>query len=328
MKLVYVYRSARSGGHSIEAVFKTVAVELRKSGITVIDYELGSRWRLLRDFLALKKLSADIYHVTGDVNYWIALLPRRRSVLTIHDIGHYLFGISGWRKTLYKWLWLIIPIRLAGRVTVVSDKTREDLLTYLGIPSARADVVEDCYSPVFSPKLKPFEKDFPRILQVGTGKNKNVLRLIQALEGINCTLVLIGKANAEIIALLKDVRIPYESHVDICQDQMVEQYARADLVGFVSTSEGFGMPIIEAQAMGKPLITANVPPMSTVAGPGACLADPLSVPAIRAGIFKLIQDDDFRSQTIASGLRNARRYSSCIVASRYLDIYERLLQPA
>jgi glycosyltransferase involved in cell wall biosynthesis len=326
MKLVYVYRSARPGGFSIEAVFKTVAVELRKSGITVIDYELRGDWRLLLDVVQLRRLGADIYHVTGDVNYLVALLPWSRSVLTVHDIGHYLYGLSGWRKNLYRWLWLIIPIRLASRVTVVSEKTRDDLVTYLGTQSAKIEVVADCYSPAYFPRLKPFDSVFPRILQVGTGKNKNAMRLIQALVGINCTLVVIGKANAELIASLKDAGIPYENHVDLSQDQMVDQYAQADLVSFVSTSEGFGMPIIEAQAMGKPLITAAVPPMSSVAGPGACLVDPLSIADIRAGIVKLIQDDDFRAHVVASGLRNVRQYSAGTVASRYLEIYQRMLQ--
>lgn len=327
MKVVHIHRPARSGGYSIETIFKTIAVEMRNLGISVTDYELRTSLRLPEDFVNLRRLDADIYHVTGDVNYWIAMLPKGKTVLTIHDVGHYLFGLAGWRKALYRWFWLTMPIRLASRVTVVSDATKRDLKTYLGVALESTDVVENCYSSAFFPRIKQFNKKCPRILQIGTGKNKNVLRLIQALEGITCGLVLIGRMNADILASLHSVGIPYENYVDISQDEMAEQYALADLVSFVSTSEGFGMPIIEAQVMSKALITANLPPMSMVAGPEACLVDPLSVDSIRTGIVNLIEDEAYRARTIAFGLRNVDRFSVSKVANRYLEIYRSLVPP-
>lgn len=328
MKVVHIHRSTRSGGYSIEAIFGTVADELRKLGISVLEYELGSGWRMVKDIVPLWRLKADVYHVTGDVNYWIALLPKSKSVLTMHDIGHYLFGLTGWRKVAYKWLWLVLPMRLASLTTVVSDATRRSLITHLHIAPDGVKVIENCYSANFSLRSKEFNKECPRILQIGTGTNKNVLRLIQALEGVNCTLDLIGRLNSDIVSALQTGCIPYENHFDISSAELIEHYATADLVSFVSTSEGFGMPIIEAQAMGKPLITANLPPMCVVAGPEACLADPLDIVSIRAGIDKLIHDDAFRARIVESGLKNVIRYSASTVATRYLEVYQQLLQPA
>lgn len=328
MKVVHIHRPARSGGYSIETVFKTIAVELRTQGISVLDYELGNRWQFLTDVIRLWRLNADVYHVTGDVNYWILLLPTGKTVLTVHDIGHYLFGLAGWRKSLYKCFWLILPVRKASQITIVSDATRRDLSTYLHISSEAMSLIDNCFCTDFPIVSSHFKMKCPRILQIGTGRNKNIVRLIQALAGISCTLVLIGKINSDIATALQVARISHENFVDISRTELLDQYVLADLVSFVSTSEGFGMPIIEAQAMGKPLITANLPPMSIVAGPEACLVDPHNIALIRAGIEQIIHDDAFRERIVQAGLINVMRYSARVVAAKYLQVYQRLYLPS
>ena len=84
VKVVLIYRPRRLGGHSIEELFRTVMKELRKH-VEVLEYETGSRWCVLLDAWKLRRLQADIYHVTGDINYLVLLLPWRKVVLTIHD---------------------------------------------------------------------------------------------------------------------------------------------------------------------------------------------------------------------------------------------------
>ncbi len=67
-------------------------------------------------------------------------------------------------------------------------------------------------------------------------------------------------------------------------DEVVDQYHKCDLVSFVSTYEGFGMPIVEANAIGRPVFTATVASMPEVAADAACLVDPFDVQAIRNGV--------------------------------------------
>lgn len=321
MKIVYIHRQPRPGAFSIENLFHTIAETLRQSGETIIEYEMGPRSQLLSDILALRNLHADIYHVTGDVNYLVPLLPRRKTVLTVHDIGHYLFGLKRWRRKIYKWIWLAVPIRLAKRVTAVSAATRDHIVEHLNFAREKIAVVENCYHPMYRPVPKAFNSGCPRILQVGTKPYKNVPRLIRALQGIPCTLILVGVLDAEIRAALQETEVSYENYVGLSQEALLQHYIAADLVAFVSIGEGFGVPILEAQAMARPLITANVPPMSVAAGPGACLADPLDVGSIRAGICRLIEDSVYRQQVTADGLENVSRYSPAMVAERYLKIY-------
>jgi len=326
MKIVYIYRQPRSGAFSIENLFHTVAEELRSQGERVINYELGPRSQLLSDILALWKLKADVYHVTGDVNYLVLLLPWRKAVLTVHDIGHYLFGLQGWRRQVYKWIWLILPMRIAQRVTAVSAATRDHIVEYLDIPADRITVVDNCYHPMYRPIPKVFNAICPRILQVGTKPYKNVPRLVRALQGISCQLVLIGELDTEITTALAETGVAYENHIGISQDALFQHYVEADMVAFVSIGEGFGVPIIEAQAMARPLITANIPPMSVAAGPGACLANPLDVASIRAGILRLIGDETYRQRVVADGLKNVARYSPATIAQAYLQLYREIAE--
>ena len=82
------------------------------------------------------------------------------------------------------------------------------------------------------------------------------------------------------------------------------------------------MPIIEAQASGRPLITADIPPMSEVAGEGACKVSPLDIEQIRAGILKIIGDDEYRAQIVKAGISNAARFSPQTISALYFTIYK------
>lgn len=325
MKIVLIYRQPRPGAFSIENLFHTIAATLRAQGEIVIEYEMGPRSHLLADIRALRKLRADVYHITGDIHYAALLLPKEKAVLTIHDIGLYLFALRGWRRWLYKWLWLVLPARRVARVTAVSEATRQQLIDYLGMAEGRINVIDNCYASIFKQVGKRFDDRCPRILQVGTKSYKNVPRLIEALDGLPCHLVLVGALDDEILAALNRTAVSYENLVSLSQDDLLKQYQQADLVAFVSIGEGFGVPIIEAQAMGKPLITSNVEPMSSVAGDGACRVDPLSVPSIREGITKLLQEESYRQAVAAAGLRNAARYSPETISAEYGQLYREVV---
>lgn len=322
-RVVLIYRKRREGAYSIEQLFRTIAGELRKH-IEVIEYETGTFWDIPRDVWRLRKMRADIYHLTGDINYLALFLPHRKIVLTVHDIGHYLFGLRGFKRWIYKSLWLSWPIRIVRAVTTVSKETHDNVRRHLSIWGAQIETIENCHGVLFRPTLRPFDATCPVILQVGTKPYKNVPRLIEALRGIKCQLVLIGQLDATITQKLSECGVDYVNRVNLTHDDICQQYVDCDIVSFVSLGEGFGVPIIEAQASGRPLITANVSPMREVAGEDACLVDPLDVSQIREGILRIIADSDYRDQLMARGLRNAARYSPATICGQYLDLYRRI----
>ncbi len=112
--------------------------------------------------------------------------------------------------------------------------------------------------------------------------------------------------------------------MDLSDQELVAAYENADVVVFASVAEGFGLPIIEAQAVGRPVVTSNLSPMKEVAGGAACLVDPHKVDDIRAGMQRVIADAEYRHRLIQSGYENAARYSAAGVAAQYARLYERV----
>ena len=147
---------------------------------------------------------------------------------------------------------------------------------------------------------------------------------MEALKGLRCTLVLLGRLDEEIQKKLASCGTSYVNHVDLTEDEVRREYVNCDIVSFVSLGEGFGLPIIEGQATGRPVITADLSPMRDVAGDGACLVDPLDVDQIREGFNKIISDAAYRRQLVERGQRNVIRYSPATISGRYLDLYRRM----
>ena len=177
--------------------------------------------------------------------------------------------------------------------------------------------------------FKKYEKIFnaatPRILHIGTAPNKNLERVVPALNGINCNLVIIGKINQNIVSLLEQNKVNYELFDRrLTENEVVEEYNKCDILTFVSTLEGFGMPIVEANTVGRVVITGNVTSMPEIAGDAACLVDPFDVEAISKGFKKIIADKGYRERLIENGFKNAQRFSLKTLADEYASIYRSL----
>mgnify|MGYP003133879287 FL=1 len=326
LKVVYVNRKRHPQAFSLEELFHAIATEVSRHA-EVVEYETRGRAKALSDARALRRLDADVYHVTGDITFMALLLPGRKTVVTIHDIGNFLFGLSGVKRWLYKWVWMVMPIRHAAAATVISEQTSANIERHLGVPRRRLRVIDNCYRPIFRPVPRPFADGCPVVLQVGTQSYKNVPRLLQALTGLKVRLVVVGRLDAALQRAIGESGIEVENRVGITNEALYELYVGCDIVSFVSIGEGFGMPIIEAQAVGRPVITANVSPMSDVAGNGACLVDPLDVGSIRAGLARILADPEYRRDLVEGGLQNVVRFSPERIAAQYLALYREVARP-
>ena len=262
----------------------------------------------------------DINHVTGDVDFLCLLMRRRRTVITIHDINS-LHRLRGLRRRVYELFWLRLPLFRAGQVTTASEASRAEIQPFAARAARPIKVIPDCMTMRLEIQPKSFKCHLPRILHVGTKPNKNLERVIAALRGVPCELVVVGKVTHEQTHLLDRSGIHYENHVDLSDTALLDQYRAADLVVFVSTYEGFGLPILEAQAIGRPVVTSDHEPMRSVAGTGAKLVDPTDVDEIRRGIEDVIRNAALRETLIEAGRRNVDRYSPAAVALQYASLY-------
>ena len=326
MKVTFFFRRKRKNHHSIERVFDAVIqhlpgeidaqnIEMPKSGAGPLS--------ILSNCLTAIRAKGKINHVTGDIHYVSLILPKRKTILTIHDIESILTG-NYVKKLLLKKLWLDWPVRRCRYVTVISEATKSKLLELMNVRDDRIKVIPNPVANSFSFRPREDISSKPILLQIGTKKNKNLPRLIGAIKEIPCHLIVLGELNDSQINLLTQYSISYENHVNISDASVHKLYERADLLTFVSLFEGFGLPIIEAQLSGIPVITSNISSMPEVAGDGALTVDPHNEEEIKQGITQLISDKELRKKLIVNGKKNAEKYNVKVITQMYCDLYNQM----
>jgi glycosyltransferase involved in cell wall biosynthesis len=244
-------------------------------------------------------------------------------MVTIHDFDR-LYRISGIRAALFRIIYFELPLRRCQCVTTISPQIAKEMERLFPWVMPKVAIVPDCLPAGFDRVPKEFQSERPVILQIGTKPNKNLERLVSAIEGLKCKLHIVGPLSGQQRSQLEQGGVTYQNSVDVSEGDLRRAYAEADIVSFVSTYEGFGLPILEANAVGRPVVTSNVPPMPEVAGQAACLVDPLSVPSIRQGLLRVIGDPNYRAELVTHGLENIKRYSAGQVARQYAALYEGL----
>ena len=311
MKVTFFHRRPQPGHFSIERLFGDVRAAMPadvEGSVKVARFFSLGWWRRLLNLLEAPFFQGAINHVTGDIHYVDLLLAKRKTILTIHDCAS-LERLRGWRRELLRLFWYTLPVRRAGLITTNSETTKTELLRHVRCDPQKVRVVHCCVSPDFQPDPRPFHDARPRVLQVGTAKNKNLPRVAEALAGIACHLHVIGRLDAEQRAALERHGVEHSVSADLDDAGIVAAYRECDLVVFASTIEGFGMPIVEANAVGRPVVTSNAYSMPEAAGAAACLVNPLDAASIRNGVLRLMHDAAYRRQLIDEGYANARRFS-------------------
>jgi len=323
-EVVLIYRKQFPHTYSIEFIFDQLLASLQSSQSIkkfVLPCFSNSFSKRVVNILFMLRLRHKIVHVTGDVHYAILGAWFNLRILTIHDLA-FMHQNKGIKRSILKWIWIILPVRFAHQVTVVSEATKTDLLGYMDVDPEKIRLIPDFISDIFQPVSdRKFDHLLPQILQIGTAFNKNMYRLAEALAGIPCILTIIGELSEPQKAALERFQISYINKLNLTGEALYQEYAKADLLTFVSTIEGFGMPIIEAQACGLPVLTSNCSAMPEVAGDAALLVDPYQITSIQDGILKLIQDKDLRNDLIRKGFENAKRFSKDKIVAQYNSLY-------
>jgi len=308
---------------SIERLFESLLPHLAGAHLHVVSRPGTGLWNRLLTLWECRQQQGAINHITGDIYYVALALPPRRTILTVHDCA-YQRKKGALRRALIRLFWYILPARRAALITTVSEFSRQELARSMRVAPERIHVIPNCVPPHFKPCPKPFPAERPRVLLVGTQPHKNFFRTVRALRGFSCELHIIGALSAEQKQVLNETGLPYENARDLNPDALLAAYQACDVVAFASTYEGFGMPILEAQQVGRPVLTSDMAPMRDVAGGAACLVDPFDEQSIRAGFERLFSDAAYRDTLVAAGLQNAERYTPERVAAQYQALYERL----
>lgn len=157
-------------------------------------------------------------------------------------------------------------------------------------------------------------------------KNKNLENLIRAYALLDSPLrsefkLVISNHNDALKGLVDELKINNDVRLlnGFEENEKVALYQMSSLGVLISTSEGFGIPLIEAMAAGVPTLSSNVSCLPEVVAGASYAVDPYNVQEISQGIAKLLTDDDMRNQLIEKGKKRAMDFSWESTARTLLD---------
>ena len=326
-KITLFYR-AKGVDFSIENVFDSVIKKIENDFSIQkvhVKYNIITFTNIFNNLIYYKKHLSEVNHITGVIHYCALISPYSRTIITIHDLITLEYG-KGLKKYFFWFFFFYLPIKKCKYVTCISNSVKDSLIKFKCCPESKIIVIPNSISDSFVFKPKIFNEKLPRILHIGTRPNKNLQNVIKALKNISCHLIIIGEMRNIDIDLLKEYNIYYTNKKNLTNDEILTEYIECDIVSFPSLYEGFGVPIIEGQAIGRPVLTSNISPMKEVAGENYYLINPHDVNDISQGFKNIIQNTELRNNLISNGLTNAKKYNSKIVANSYLDLYQRVMK--
>jgi len=328
LKVTLIFRKRLSLYNSIEELFGSILLKLQDKvsvGIQELRYPSNRPTYLLKNMMEASKYKGSINHITGDVHYVSLVLPGSKTILTIHD--YYSARRGSWFNQLFiRIFWYYLPAWKVRYITVISEWSKQELIKVIPFARRKIRVVPNPVMIPSGPYDYTFNHERTDILMVGTKPNKNLEGMLAACRDLKCSLTILGKLSEEQMHLLEKYGIVYTHHFNIPYEKVIRLYRHSDLLFFASFEEGFGLPILEAQAVGRPVITSNRAAMPDTAGEGACLVDPYDVRSMRKGLLKVIEDGKYREELVQKGLENIKRFDPERIAGMYMELYEEIAQ--
>lgn len=336
---------AADRGHTLRLYFNQPppdALIPEQHGVEPVVIPLHRMWTHVRLGHELRRRPPDVFFTPAHV---IPVGVRCPAVATVHDLGYEYFPEAHPRRQLAYLRWSTRHNARAGRRVIADSRaTAEDLTRFYGTDPAKIDVVYPDIDPELhrsddAAQIAAAHGQYgvrpPYLLYLGTLQpRKNLIRLVEAFAASNLhndgySLVLAGKAGWLAEPLLDAVRslIPAIRERVILPGYIGETEKNLLLSGatalvFPSLYEGFGFPVLEAQACGTPVICAATSSLPEVAGEGALLVDPLDTVGLAAAMRRVAGDGELRRHLIEAGYGNLRRFGWADMAVQVLASLE------
>jgi glycosyltransferase involved in cell wall biosynthesis len=299
---------------------------------------------LVRNFYSIPKaLSED----KPDLVHLLFILPsftRTPSVLTVHDLFYvHQRDIGLYNRVIgYLTTW---SIPRAEKVITISEFSRLDILRYCGVEPSHVISIPLGKDSRFTPvkdstavrEKLGISKNY--ILYVGRTEDprKNLATLIDAYAvlrkkgQIDEQLVIAGRHGPGTEILFKKVE---ELGLKSCilfpgivpEEDLAALLSGATMFVYVSSFEGFGLPVLEAMACGVPVITSNVSSLPEVAGDAALMVSPYDANELTQAMKRVLSDKSLQETMRERGLRHAQLYDWVAVATRTIQTYEEIIK--
>lgn len=283
------------------------------------------------------------------IMHWTYPLPIRvegaANIYTIHDLVPLLLPHTTLDKKPLHIRLLRDCFRQGAHICTVSDRSRQDILNFF--PELPPEKVTNTYQVVVPPRRTPDDAQVehtvrgafnlvPRGYFLFFGSlepKKNIGRLLEAVLSAppGMPLVLVGarawKAEAELAVLAS---LPPDSPVVrqldyVPAETLVTLIRGARAVAFPSLYEGFGLPLLEAMALGTPVLTSREGSLPEIGGDAVAYVDAYDPADIAAGLRRLVEDDALWERLRARGLERAKTFDMAHYKDRVQALYERVL---
>ena len=285
------------------------------------------RWARYMPVTSLKMDAPFIFHSSY---YRYCTHPKAINITTVHDFTYEHF-IHGIKQKVHSWQ-KFSAIRHSAYTVCISENTKRDLLNFLpDLDESRVRVIYNGVSEVFR-KLQdsPNANDLPfpphsYVVFIGRRDSyKNFDLVVNAVAQTNLNLVIIGRKLDESETKKLEQSIPAERYCSlngVFDEQLNFIYNYAAALVYPSSYEGFGLPVLEAQRAGCPVIALKASSIPEVIGSTPLLMSTLSVSEM-VDKLRLLNDKDLMCQVIADGMKNSNRFSWQRMADEYLQLYQ------
>jgi len=294
----------------------------------------------------LKKGNHDLVHFP----HWnVPVFYHRPFVVTIHDLT--MFHFPRYEATTRSYPVFYVKDKVhrmvvknavgrASQIIATSQFTKSDIISTLHISEEKISVIYQ--APAVETTVKNWEAlqskydvRRPYILYVGAAyPHKNLQRLVDAWNMVETNfpeheLILIGKPSefyTDLMQYIKKMNIPRVQNIGFVEDEdLGAYYTHAAAVIFPSLYEGFGLPPLEAMAVGTPVIASSASCLPEVLGEGAYYVNPEDTSHIADGIAAVLGDQALQSELRYRGREHARSFSSESFVKNTLSVYKKAL---
>lgn len=294
----------------------------------VLNWPPRYLWTQIRMWWELLVNPPDILFVPAHTIPFLPIKKKIRVAVTVHDVGFKRFP-KLYKKIQYWYHDLTMRKirRRADQIITISNFSRREIIDLYRVKPEKIFVTYLGYDQnKFKPRsvnqeiLNQYQISQPYLLYVGRlEKKKNVGNLIKAFASVKAQhpdleLVLAGGGGnyfVQVKAIIDQFKLTKEIVLTgyLPEKDLPEIFSAATVFLFPTLYEGFGLPIIQAQASGVPVITANFDPQKEVAGGAAILVDPRQPAEIAQAIDQLLTDQNFKNEIIKKGLSRAQDFS-------------------
>jgi glycosyltransferase involved in cell wall biosynthesis len=236
------------------------------------------------------------------------------TVVTVHDLTHLHFYTKPHRA--YYETVLRPLFRRCAHIVCVSNFTRDEFLAWSKIDPRRVSTVYNGVEPQQFARRGPPVLSFPYVFYPGNHRAyKNLERLLQAyarsrLPASGVRLVLTGAAGPALQAIAVSLGIERSIHFTGTVDRstLIDLFAHATAVAFISLYEGFGLPLLEAMAARVPVLASRAAALPEIAGDAALLVDATRIDEISHGLDEVVMNNSLRARLVESGAARIARF--------------------